>query len=164
MQPLVLWVVGKPVRSRLTPVHAQRPLGSCIVNELIRYVATRDVAENSAERPICTPAWLQLVLLALSHCWPCQIWSGYWEPIDCSCTKLWELFRLGTGLQQERWSLTFSTASVLTTLFQSMVQKQWLNGVISCLAKSKLSWSYCMCTVPRLFLVWSGYINKIKSC
>lgn len=68
MQPLVLWVVGKSVRLRLTPAHAQRPLGSCMVNELIRYVTTRDAAESSAERPICTPAWLQLVLVALAHC------------------------------------------------------------------------------------------------
>lgn len=82
------------------------------MNELVRYLAIRDTACNSAVRPICTATWLQLVLLALAHCWLCQIWSGYWEPIDCSCTKLWGLFSLGIGFQQERCSLTFSTASV----------------------------------------------------
>ena len=60
--------------------------------------------QKTVQRPICTPAWLQLVLLALAHCWPCQIWSGYWVPIDCSSAKFWGLFNLGTGLQQEMQS------------------------------------------------------------
>lgn len=115
VQPLVLWVVSKPVRSRLTPAEAQRPLGSCTVNEL-KGMLLPEMLQRTVQKPISIPTWLELVLSALVRCWPCQVWSGCWEPIDSPRTKLLQLFSLGAGLQQERCSLTFSTASVLTQL------------------------------------------------
>lgn len=61
---------------RLVPPHAQKLLGSCIVNEIIRHVTSRDA--ECAKRPICMEtAWLQTVSIALAHCSPSQICSGY---------------------------------------------------------------------------------------